>query len=150
MIQFKKHTQIALIFFLAAALLGLLLRYFAVSSIEFEYRYVVHAHSHVALLGWIYFALITLIGHFFLKDKIPRKVYRRIFGFTMFTVIGMLASFPFTGYALFSIIFSTLFLFASYFYVWAFFKYIPKSQRNSPAYKTIKYAVIYIDRKSVV
>ncbi|HZH86177.1 MAG TPA: hypothetical protein VFD77_02595 [Brumimicrobium sp.] len=144
MIHFKKHALIALIFFLAAAVLGLLLRYFAVSSIDFEYRYVVHAHSHVALLGWVYFALITLISYYFLKTSIPKKIYQRIFWFTLITVIGMLASFPFTGYALFSIIFSTLFLVASYFYVWAFFKYIPKSQRNSPAYKTIKYAVIYM------
>lgn len=144
MIQFSKHAKIALVFFLIAALLGLLLRYFAVSAIEFEYRYVVHAHSHVALLGWVYFALITLIGHFFLKDSVPKKIYLRIFNFTIVTIIGMLASFPFTGYALFSIIFSTLFLFASYFYIWAFFKYTPENQKNSPAYKTIKYAVIYL------
>ncbi|RYM35054.1 hypothetical protein ERX46_06680 [Brumimicrobium glaciale] len=144
MIQFRKHAIIALIFFLAAATLGLLLRYFAVSSIEFEYRYVVHAHSHVALLGWVYFALITLIGHYFLKDAIPKKIYNSIFGFTMITVVGMMVTFPFTGYALFSIIFSTLFLFASYFYAWAFFKFTPKGQKNSPAYKTVKYAVIYL------
>lgn len=144
MIQFKKHAIIALFFFLAAASLGLLLRYFAVSSIDFEYRYVVHAHSHVALLGWVYFALITLIGHYFLQDSIPKKIYMRILGFTMITVIGMMVTFPFTGYALFSIIFSTLFLFASYFYAWAFFKFTPKDHKKSPAYKTMKYAVIYL------
>lgn len=144
MIQFKKHVIIALVFFLAAALLGLLLRYFAVSSIDFEYRYVVHAHSHVALLGWVYFALITLIAYYFLKDSIPTKIYNRIFNFTLVTVIGMMVTFPFTGYALFSIIFSTLFLFASYFYAWAFFKYVPREERRSPAFKTIKYAVIYL------
>lgn len=149
MIQFRKHAQIALIFFLVAATLGLLLRYFAVSSIDFEYRYIVHAHSHVALLGWVYFALITLIGHFFLKDYVPKNKYLKIFIFTIITVLGMLASFPFTGYALFSIIFSTLFLFASYFYAWAFFKYIPNEEKKSPAYKTIKYAVIYLLISSV-
>ncbi|PWH81320.1 hypothetical protein DIT68_15405 [Brumimicrobium oceani] len=131
-------------FFLAAASLGLLLRYFAVSSLEFEYRYVVHAHSHVALLGWVYFALITLMGHFFLKEHVPKKVYNRIFNFTIITVLGMLVSFPFTGYALFSIIFSTLFLFASYFYAWMFFKFVPKSEKTSPSYKTIKVAVIFL------
>jgi hypothetical protein len=144
MIQFKKHAITSLIFFLLSATLGLLLRYFNVSSIEFEYRYIVHAHSHVALLGWVYFALITLIGHYFIKDSIPKKIYNRIFVFTMITVIGMMVSFPFTGYALFSITFSTLFLFASYFYAWAFFKYTPVNQKNSPAYKTLKFAVIYM------
>jgi len=149
MIKFKKHTLVALYFFLAAAILGLLLRYFAVSSIDFEYRYVVHAHSHVALLGWIYIAFITLIGYYFLKNSIPKKTYHKIYGFTVITVIGMLASFPFQGYALFSIIFSTLFLIASYFYAWAFFKYKPEDKKNSPAYKTIKYAIIYMLVSSV-
>ncbi|PKR81128.1 hypothetical protein CW751_05970 [Brumimicrobium salinarum] len=149
MIPFKKHAKIALILFLAAASLGLLLRFFAVSSIEFEYRYVVHAHSHVALLGWVYFALITLIGYFFLKSHIPKKVYRNIFAFTTITVLGMMVTFPFTGYALFSIIFSTLFLIASYFYVWAFFKYIPKEKRSTPAYTTVKYALMYMAISSI-
>src|SRR5690554_1474898 len=149
MIKFKKHTLVALYFFLAAAILGLLLRYFAVSSIDFEYRYVVHAHSHVALLGWIYIAFITLIGYYFLKNSIPKKTYHKIYGFTVITVIGMLASFPFQGYALFSIIFSTLFLIASYFYAWAFFKYKPEDKKNSPAFKTIKYAIVYMLISSV-
>jgi len=149
MIKFKRHTQIALGFFLAAATLGLLLRYIAVSSIEFEYRYVVHAHSHVALLGWVYFALTTLIGHYFLKDHLPKKIYNRIFGFTIFTVFGMMVSFPFQGYALFSIIFSTLFLFGSYFYAWAFFKYTPIELKKTPAYTTIKYAMIYMVFSSI-
>src|SRR5690554_6374643 len=149
MIKFKKHTQVALYFFLAAAILGLLLRYFAVSSIDFEYRYVVHAHSHVALLGWIYIAFITLIGYYFLKKSIPKKTYHKIYGFTVITVIGMLASFPFQAYALFSIIFSTLFLIASYFYAWAYFQYKPEDITSSPVSKTIKFAIIYMLVSSV-
>ncbi|WP_417265733.1 hypothetical protein [Brumimicrobium sp.] len=144
MIHLRRHAQTALSLFLIAALLGLLLRYFAIASIGIDYRYVVHAHSHVALLGWVYFSLTTLIGHFFLKDIIPQKVYARIFWFTLITVIGMLLTFPFTGYALFSIIFSTAFLIASYLYAWAFFKYIPKYHKNTPAYTVTKYAIIFM------
>lgn len=142
---FKKYTQTALSFFVMAVSLGLLMRFFSVSKIEFVYKYVRHAHSHVALMGWVYFALITLISFYFLSNQTPKKKYKWIFGFTMLTVLGMLCSFPFQGYALFSIIFSSLFLVASYLYTWFFFKYTPNVlQRQLPSYKAIRYAIIYM------
>ncbi len=142
---FKKYTQIALAFFVMAVSLGLLMRFFSVSQIDFVYKYVRHAHSHVALMGWVYFALITLIGLYFLSNQTPKKTYNWIFGFTMLTVFGMLCSFPFQGYALFSIIFSSLFLISSYLFAWFFFKYTPNVlQRQLPSYRAIRYAIIYM------
>lgn len=150
MIFFKKYTHIALGFFVVAVTLGLLMRFFSVSQIEFVYKYVRHAHSHVALMGWVYIALITLISYYFLSNQTPKKIYNRIFGFTIVTVIGMLCSFPFQGYALFSIIFSSLFLIASYIYAWFFFKYTPNVlQRQLPSYKAIRYAIIYMIISSI-
>lgn len=150
MISFKKHAQIALGLFLIAATLGLLLRYFAVSKIDFNYRNVVHAHSHVAVMGWIYFALTTLIGYYFLKPNVSKKIYRIIFGVTISAVIGMLLSFPFQGYAFFSILFSSLFLISSYLFCWAFFKYTPNVlKRKTASYITLKYALIYLIVSSI-
>lgn len=149
MLRYDKHIQIALSSFLAAAALGLLLRFTAVHYVDFIYRYVIHAHSHVAILGWVYLALITLITKYFLHDSIPKKVYRWIFGTTLVSIIGMLATFPFQGYAVLSIIFSTLFLFASYFYAWAFFKYTPKELKSNYSYKVLKYAIIYMVVSSI-
>lgn len=147
---FKKYTRIALCFFVIAVTLGLLMRFFSVSQIEFVYRYVRHAHSHVALMGWVYLALITLISFYFLSNQTPKKSYKWIFGFTIATVIGMICSFPFQGYALFSIIFSSLFLIASYVYAWFFFKYTPNVlQRQLPSYKAIRYAIIYMIISSI-
>lgn len=144
MIAFKKHTFIALSFFFIAAFMGLLLRAAHVFTFDFEYRYVVHAHSHVALMGWIHFALMTLITYYFVKDTVPQKKYLRVFWFTFISVIGMLLSFPFQGYALFSIIFSSLFLISSYFFAGIIFKYTPKEMKSKPSFKVMRWALIYM------
>ncbi|MCO5268016.1 MAG: hypothetical protein M9897_03870 [Brumimicrobium sp.] len=149
MIRYDKHIQIALSSFLAAIMLGLMLRYTAVENLNFVYKYVVHTHSHIAMSGWVYLALITIITKLYLNNSIPKKTYRFIFGNTLVSIVGMLASFPFQGYALISIIFSTLYLIASYFYAWAFFKYTPKEIKSTNSYKLIKYAVIYLIISSI-
>ena len=84
---------------------------------------MVHAHSHIALLGWVYVALTTLLHYGFVKDA-SNTTYNRVFWSTQGTLIGMLLTFPFQGYALFSIIFSTLFLIMSYGYTYHFWKNI--------------------------
>ena len=61
MLVLKKHSRVALIYFLLAALLGVVLRAFYTIEIPINYRFVVHGHSHIALLGWVYVALTTLI-----------------------------------------------------------------------------------------
>ena len=77
------------------------------------------------------------------------KAYKRIFWFTNFTVLGMLITFPFQGYALFSITFSTLFLFASYFLSWFFLKNIPVHYKVSNSYKCIKASLIFLIFSSI-
>lgn len=150
MIQFKKHTQIGLFFFLIAAALGLLLRFAFVVDFDFEYRNFVHTHSHVALMGWLHFGLSTLICYHFIKNQIPTKTYRIIFGSMLFSVIGMTLSFPFQGYGFFSILFSSTFLISTYFYVWAYFKYsLNVINKKSPSYIVIKYALIYMIISSI-
>tara|TARA_R110002049_G_scaffold902_10_gene6599 strand:+ start:7360 stop:8544 length:1185 start_codon:yes stop_codon:yes gene_type:complete len=125
-------------YFLLATFLGVVLRAFVVVPIPVNYRFIVHTHSHIALLGWVYLALTTLLYHLFLnRDELQRR-YRRIFWFTQICLLGMLLSFPFQGYALFSIVFSTLFLIASYWFSAFFIKNAPNSIKNTKAYTCIK------------
>ncbi|HET8887194.1 MAG TPA: hypothetical protein VFM70_12665 [Salinimicrobium sp.] len=145
----KKHVNIALSFFLAAALLGIFLRLFFVISIPANFRYVVHAHSHVALLGWVYLALLSIIYKMYFLNSEKQKRYLYIFWFTFITLIGMLFTFPFTGYALFSIIFSSLFLIASYFMAWFVFKNIPQQFKKTNSYTCIKAALWYLIISSI-
>lgn len=125
--------------FLMASLLGLMLRFSHLLPFAFERRYVVHAHSHVALLGWAYLAVFTLAVMFFVPaDKQPR--YNGLFWLTEICVLGMLATFPFMGYALWSIVFSTGHIFCSYVFAYRVWKDIPAS----PAGKLLRAALVWM------
>ncbi len=140
----QKHTKIALGYFLLIALLGVFLRMFAVFEIPVNYKFLVHTHSHIALMGWVYTALTTLIYQLFLKDNIPLKKYKILFWAMQCTLVGMLFTFPFIGYKLFSILFSTLFLLTSYTFVYFFFKYTSAQQKVMQSYLLIRNALIYM------
>lgn len=145
----KKHSLIALSYFCFIALLGLGLRFFAVMDIPGTYKYIVHTHSHIALLGWVYTALTSLIYFAYLRSQPIEKKYRAIFWFTQASIVGMLLTFPFTGYALFSIIFSTLFLIASYWFVYFFFKHCPEYFKQKASYKLLKISLWYMVISSI-
>ncbi|PWK17654.1 hypothetical protein [Xanthomarina spongicola] len=110
----KKLVLTCLINFFVAALMGLALRYTYISPISINYRFLTHAHSHVAMLGWVYLMLYTLYFHYFVPNKKP--VYISLFWITQVSVIGMMISFPIQGYAAISITFSTLHIFCSYYF----------------------------------
>ncbi len=145
----KKHSLFAIGYFLLIALLGLILRLFQLVELPFDYRFIVHTHSHVALLGWVYTALTTLIYKSYLNKASISKKYRNLFWFTQITIVGMLFTFPFTGYALFSIIFSTLFLFASYTFMWLFIKHTSEAQKRTYSYKCILVSLWYMAVSSI-
>lgn len=140
----ERQIIVSLSYFLLAALLGVVLRFFVILELPITYKFFVHAHSHIALLGWVYLALTTLLYKLFVQNTISDLKYKRIFWFTQFTLIGMLLTFPFTGYALFSIIFSTLFLFASYWFYWFFMKHVQGKFKKSNAFKCVKVALCYL------
>ncbi|MDE3742593.1 hypothetical protein [Maribacter polysaccharolyticus] len=145
----RNHIQLALGYFIMAALLGLLLRSFHTFEIPIDYKFVVHGHSHIALLGWVYMGLTTLLYKLFLDQQGLNRKYRRIFWFTQVTLIGMLVTFPFQGYALLSIIFSTLFLLASYWFAWFFIKNVPVGLKRANSYQCIRFALIYMVLSSI-
>ena len=145
----RRHTKIALIYFMIIAILGVILRFFPVFDIPVTYKFIVHTHSHIALLGWIYTGLTSLIYYAFLRSQPIEKKYRVIFWFTQLTILGMLFTFPFTGYALFSIIFSSLYLIASYWFVFFFFKYCPGTFKSTNSYKLIRISLWYMVISSI-
>jgi len=144
MMNLKRHINLALGYFIFAAVLGVVLRSFHLLGIPINYKFIVHTHSHIALLGWVYMAIATLLYRLYLQSRELDKKYRRIFWFTQITLGGMLVTFPFQGYALFSIIFSTLFLIASYWFTWFFLNNVPNSLKKANSYKCIKYALWYM------
>ncbi len=115
----KKHwILVCFINFFVAALMGLLLRLMYVAPVTWvNFQFLLHGHSHVAMLGWVYLMIYSLMVHFFIPKKAQQKpVYNRLFWVTQVAVIGMMVRFPVEGYALFSIVFSTLHIFCSYYF----------------------------------
>jgi len=140
----KPYIKVAFGYFFIVALFGVLMRMFHVVDISFNYKNILHAHSHVALLGWVYTAITTLIYRMYISDKKADKKYKTLFWSTQIAIIGMLLTFPFIGYALFSIFFSTLFLIASYFFVWFFLKYTSSIQKQTNSYKLIRVSLWFM------
>jgi hypothetical protein len=89
----------------------------------FDYSYMLHAHSHLAILGWGYMALfLLLIGNFFADEQKKSVQLKTVFWLTQAVIIGMFIAFMLQGYALFSIGFSTVHIFLSYWFtmlVWS-------------------------------
>ena len=117
---FNKWIKISLANFLVVALVGVLLRY----KINFplpllNYKFLLHAHSHFAFAGWVTQVLMALIVQYLYQhnENISLGKYKQVFIWNFITAYGMLFSFPFQGYGLISIIFSTLSVFVSYFFI---------------------------------
>ncbi len=106
------------------ALFGLTLRTKFLFPVQFiDYRNFLSAHSHFAFGGWVTLALMILsIDNLLTADQKQKKVYQWILWGIEITSVGMLITFPFQGYALFSILFSTAFIFFTYGFSWVFIK----------------------------
>ena len=102
-----------LLFFAIAASIGAMLRLIYVMDIPWLlFKPWLHAHSHVAMLGWVFPALlITIMGQD--DGATPRSFFGWII-FSQITVLGMLIAFPLHGYGAASITFSGLQILAGY------------------------------------
>ena len=129
----RKDIQWAFLYFIITILLGLSLRVSYIADVFFNIRHVTHSHSHTGLLGWIYTILSSLICQYFLRET-DRKPYFILFLCTQFCILGMLFSFPFGGYFLYSIIFSSLFIICTYWFSIFFLK-------RSKKYNFIRFSI---------
>ncbi len=120
----KSWILVCFINFFIASVMGLLLRWMYVAPIEgINFQFLMHGHSHAAMLGWVYLMLYCLIFHFFVPKKSRQKpIYNRLFWVTEIAVIGMMIDFPAQGYAFASILFSTLHIFCSYWFCYLIWK----------------------------
>ena len=147
MISIKSQSNIALSYLLIAAVLGILLRLFPISDFNATFKFIVHTHSHIALLGWVYIALTTALFKIGIPEEKKEK-YQLVFWSTQLTIIGMLFSFPFVGYALYSILFSTLFILCSYWFYY-FFRNNNNLNKNAISYQFINTALLFLVVSSI-
>lgn len=128
--------------FLVASILGLIMRAFHVVEIPvLEYRHILHAHSHIALLGW---GFMMLIGSmiFSLEDSSQFvSKYGKLFIGLLISLIGILFSFPVQGYGAVSISFSTLFVLVSYGFIFKLWRTISQKELT-PALRLIRWSLV--------
>lgn len=120
-VDFHRWFRIAFAFLIIAAFLGATLRLAFVVEMPlwFKYRNITHAHSHIAMMGWLYCALLILIVQQF---RLLRDVYRIYFWGSVLCSMGMMISFPIQGYGLYSIFFTSAHLVLSYGFIISIFR----------------------------
>jgi len=118
---------ISLVFLFWAALAGVMMRYTQFYGIKgFVFDKWLHAHSHVAFLGWGFLAVLYL-----LTKKIDfqyRKIDFILYITLILSIAGMIITFPVFGYKLTPILFLVAFLVASYILLYRYLKFLkPKT-----------------------
>jgi hypothetical protein len=137
----KQKLKTTFIFLLIAASLGLTLRFIQAGILPGHFKHLMHTHSHIALLGWLYNASVIILQYSVFKRK--DSGFNPLFWVSQITFVGMMFSFPFQGYAFASITFSTLYLFTSYYLVYLLFKESIWIE-NPYVVKFVKWAGIYL------
>lgn len=119
------------------ACLGLLMRYKVIFELPIiNQKNVQHSHSHFAFAAWVTQTLFVLMVHFLSKQNatINLEKYKNVLIANLICAYVMLISFIFQGYGLISIVFSTLSLFVSFWFVYFFFndlKLVTKNLSNN-------------------
>ena len=121
----QRWIKIALFNLLIVASIGVVLRYKIAFSLPFiDQKHLLHGHSHFAFAGWISQAIMVLMVAYLAtqKGETVYKRYRWLLYANLITAYGMLITFPIEGYGFYSIIFSTLSIFVSYFFALLYWK----------------------------
>ncbi|MFL5739144.1 MAG: hypothetical protein ACJ75B_02925 [Flavisolibacter sp.] len=137
--------RFALFNFFLVTLLGLLLRsYFFLPSTPFEYKYLLHGHSHFAFGGWIQPLLLWIILQYFpsLSSQVKYHHWRNIVALTLVSSYGMLASFPFQGYGPVSIVFSTVAVLSGYYLTMVLWK-ASNPTKMDPSMRILRAGLLY-------
>jgi len=129
---------------LIAALIGVLIRwYFLYNLPHFNYNHWIHAHSHLAFLGWVFLALMAFINFYFERsENFPVRKFKILAGWIVITNLGMLISFPIQGYGPVSIFFSSIHMLLG---VYVFFLYHPFLKRQgSLGFQLVRWGFIFM------
>ena len=112
---------------LVATCIGALLRFAFVAEVSWlHFKSFLHAHSHVAMLGWVYLALAALLVPAFTSvSEAKRERYDLLYWATQVAVLGMFFSFPWQGYGPLSISFSVVHIICSYIFALWLWRAVP-------------------------
>lgn len=136
----KRLFAIPVFNFFVAAIFGLLLRASLIRQMPFNFKYLTHAHSHIAILGWVYMVLFLILVQNFVGEF--SKGFSRLFWLTQLAVAGMIIGFPIQGYGPISIAASSLYIVFSYFFTWLMLK--KTKGKRSAAYSLMRSSLLWL------
>lgn len=151
-ISLHKWLRIAVFNLLLVALAGAVMRYKIAFSLPFiNQKFLLNAHSHFAFAGWITQALMVFIARYIEENnnRFSAKKYNYLLLANAITAYGMLFSFPFLGYGLVSIIFSTASIFVSYAFAIIVWRDLNNISQKTIAHYWIKAALIFFTLSSI-
>ncbi len=134
--------KVAFLFLVISGAIGVLMRWQFFAPVNgLNYQYLLHTHSHVVLLGWIFNSLIAGFHYIMFKDEATKK-YVVLYALFQVSILGMLLSFPMQGYGAISISFSTLHILLSY--VWTHWMWKKSVDQNFEIRAFIRWGLIYL------
>lgn len=138
-----KWVRLSFLYLLLVGVLGCLLRWIVFAPVEgVNFRYFLHAHSHVAFLGWVFNAFFAALIFAYIPTK--AKSYSVLFWLLQVAVLGMLITFPLQGYAAASITFSTAHIFLSYWFAGKFLLDTKNIQNGSVSILFIRWSLFFM------
>jgi len=141
----SRWLTISFLNLLLVASLGTIMRYKIAFYLPFiDQRYVLDSHSHFAFSGWITQTLMVLLVHYLSlkKNEQVLKKYQWLLYANVITAYGMLISFIIQGYGLFSISFSALSIFVSYFFAAYYWKDLNRMDEKRVSHSWFKAALV--------
>src|SRR5699024_5716884 len=83
-IMSKRYVHFAFLFLFITALTGVWMRMFpfSINVQKIPYDHILHAHSHIAILGWTFLAVV-LLYIFIMWDHLPNKKHAKAIIFTI-------------------------------------------------------------------
>ncbi|HVW95954.1 MAG TPA: hypothetical protein VHA56_08300 [Mucilaginibacter sp.] len=143
--QSLNYPRWAIINFIVLSIFGVVLRYMQLYDVpKLDYQFILHAHSHFAFSGWMFFTIAFLIASLGTGDKLSNN-FKRVLLLTLVSAYGMLASFSWQGYKPVSIGFSTLFVVVTFRFTYLVFHgNLLKKNVNEPAYILLRGSLLLL------
>jgi hypothetical protein len=140
---YKLAFKTALFHFFMVSIFGLVLRYSQAFGVSFiNYKFLLHAHSHYAMGGWMFTCLFAgILSVFKLVNDGNEKRYLSIFWLAQIGIAGMVFTFPLQGYGFWSIMFSEVYVIATYWLTYQLWKDIRSDIASS---KFLKSALLFL------
>ncbi len=137
--------SIAVFNLMLVAFVGVMLRYKIAYALPFVHqKHLLHAHSHFAFTGWVTQILMVLLAlRLYDEQQNVLKKYAPVLYINLIAAYGMLFTFPFQGYGLYSISFSTLSIFTSYAFAIKYWRDMNRAKEKSPGDPWFKSALLF-------